>query len=156
MEPTLILTLKQQKELVIDTVTQDHVLEAGFSEAARERAELLELVGAREELVRHLEELLGRADLEPSAPLEHLDRVLEVLHVRPEEHGLSKNRNVVFHRDHHIILIRDHQAVIAHIIGPDPVILRPGTVEIDLCQLFYRGAVVLAQLANRMQDKFFC
>lgn len=36
---TLILTLKQQKELVIDTVTQDRVLEAGFSEAARERAQ---------------------------------------------------------------------------------------------------------------------
>lgn len=36
---TLILGLKQQKELVIDTVTQDRVLEAGFSEAARERAQ---------------------------------------------------------------------------------------------------------------------
>jgi type I restriction enzyme R subunit len=36
---TLILTLKQQKELVIDMVTQDRVLEAGFSEAARERAQ---------------------------------------------------------------------------------------------------------------------
>ena len=36
---TLILTLKQQKELVIDTVTQDRVLAAGFSEAARERAQ---------------------------------------------------------------------------------------------------------------------
>jgi type I restriction enzyme R subunit len=36
---TLILTLKTVKELVIDTVTQDRVLEAGFSEAARERAQ---------------------------------------------------------------------------------------------------------------------
>ena len=36
---TLILTLKAGKELVIDTVTQDRVLEAGFSEAARERAQ---------------------------------------------------------------------------------------------------------------------
>lgn len=36
---TLILTLKASKELVIDTVTQDRVLEAGFSEAARERAQ---------------------------------------------------------------------------------------------------------------------
>ena len=35
----LILTLKASKELVIDTVTQDRVLEAGFSEAARERAQ---------------------------------------------------------------------------------------------------------------------
>ena len=34
----LLLGLKQQQELVIDTVTQDRVLEAGFSEAARERA----------------------------------------------------------------------------------------------------------------------
>jgi len=36
---TLILTLKASKELVIDTVTQDRVLETGFSEAARERAQ---------------------------------------------------------------------------------------------------------------------
>jgi type I restriction enzyme R subunit len=36
---SLILTLKASKELVIDTVTQDRVLEAGFSEAARERAQ---------------------------------------------------------------------------------------------------------------------
>jgi type I restriction enzyme R subunit len=35
----LIVGLKAQKELVIDTVTQDRVLEAGFSEAARERAQ---------------------------------------------------------------------------------------------------------------------
>ena len=34
----LLLGLKASKELVIDTVTQDRVLEAGFSEAARERA----------------------------------------------------------------------------------------------------------------------
>jgi type I restriction enzyme R subunit len=36
---TQILTLKASKELVIDTVTQDRVLEAGFSAAARERAQ---------------------------------------------------------------------------------------------------------------------
>jgi type I restriction enzyme R subunit len=36
---TLILTLKASKELVIDTVTQDRVLEAGFNAAARERAQ---------------------------------------------------------------------------------------------------------------------
>jgi len=35
----LVLNLKAQKELVIDTVTQDRVIEAGFSEAARERAQ---------------------------------------------------------------------------------------------------------------------
>ena len=34
----LILGLKANKDLVIDTVTQDRVIEAGFSEAARERA----------------------------------------------------------------------------------------------------------------------
>jgi type I restriction enzyme R subunit len=34
----LILALKQKNEQVIDNVTQDQVLEAGFSEAARERA----------------------------------------------------------------------------------------------------------------------
>lgn len=34
----LILSLKARKDLVIDTVTQDRVLEIGFSEAARERA----------------------------------------------------------------------------------------------------------------------
>ena len=37
----LILALKQQNEQIIDTVTQDAVLEAGFSEAARERAKQL-------------------------------------------------------------------------------------------------------------------
>ncbi|MFO1192316.1 MAG: type I restriction-modification enzyme R subunit C-terminal domain-containing protein [Rhodoferax sp.] len=36
---TLIVSLKASTELVIDTVTQDRVLEAGFSEAARERAQ---------------------------------------------------------------------------------------------------------------------
>jgi type I restriction enzyme R subunit len=36
---TLLVGLKAQKELVIDTVTQDHVIEAGFSAAARERAQ---------------------------------------------------------------------------------------------------------------------
>ncbi|MBL8335184.1 MAG: DEAD/DEAH box helicase family protein, partial [Rhodoferax sp.] len=36
---TLIVTLKSNKELVIDTVTQDRVLSAGFDTAARERAQ---------------------------------------------------------------------------------------------------------------------
>jgi len=35
----LILGLKANKDLVIDTVTQDRVIEAGFNEAARERAQ---------------------------------------------------------------------------------------------------------------------
>jgi type I restriction enzyme R subunit len=34
----LIVSLKANKDLVIDTVTQDHVIEASFSEAARDRA----------------------------------------------------------------------------------------------------------------------
>jgi type I restriction enzyme R subunit len=34
----LLATLKARRDLVIDTVTRDHVLEAGFSEAARDRA----------------------------------------------------------------------------------------------------------------------
>ena len=37
----LILVLKQKNDQIIDTVTQDAVLEAGFSEAARERAKQL-------------------------------------------------------------------------------------------------------------------
>jgi type I restriction enzyme R subunit len=37
----LILTLKQKNEQVIDNVTQDEILEVGFSEAARERAKQL-------------------------------------------------------------------------------------------------------------------
>ncbi|MDH3460863.1 MAG: DEAD/DEAH box helicase family protein [Burkholderiaceae bacterium] len=37
----LILTLKAKSDQVIDTVTQDQLLEAGFSEAARERARTL-------------------------------------------------------------------------------------------------------------------
>lgn len=36
---TLVVTLKQQKELVIDIVTQDRLIGAEFSEAARERAQ---------------------------------------------------------------------------------------------------------------------
>ncbi|MEO8627157.1 MAG: type I restriction-modification enzyme R subunit C-terminal domain-containing protein [Betaproteobacteria bacterium] len=43
-DPTLrelILTLKQKNEQVIDNVTEDQLLEAGFSEAARERAKQL-------------------------------------------------------------------------------------------------------------------
>ena len=45
----LIVTLKQQNEQVIDTVTQDQVLEAGFSEAARERAR--KIVGTFEQFI---------------------------------------------------------------------------------------------------------
>jgi type I restriction enzyme, R subunit len=52
----LIVTLKQQNEQVIDTVTQDQVLEASFSEAARERAR--KIVGTFEQFIQqHKDEI---------------------------------------------------------------------------------------------------
>ena len=52
----LIVTLKKQNEQVIDTVTQDQVLEAGFSEAARERAR--KIVGTFEQFIQqHKDEI---------------------------------------------------------------------------------------------------
>ncbi|MEO8123950.1 MAG: type I restriction-modification enzyme R subunit C-terminal domain-containing protein, partial [Burkholderiales bacterium] len=52
----LIITLKRQNEQVIDTVTQDQVLEAGFSEAARERAR--QIVGSFENFIQqHKDEI---------------------------------------------------------------------------------------------------
>ena len=52
----LLLGLKASKELVIDTVTQDRVLEAGFSEAARQRA--LGIVQSFEAFIaRHKDEI---------------------------------------------------------------------------------------------------
>jgi type I restriction enzyme R subunit len=67
---SLILELKQQKELVIDTVTQDSVLEAGFSEAARERAE---------GMVKSFEEFIAQ----------HRDEItaLQILYNRPVRTG---------------------------------------------------------------------
>ena len=53
----------------------------GGDGAARQRAELLELIRPGEQLLGDLEELLGRGDLDPAPPLEHLHRILEVLHV---------------------------------------------------------------------------
>jgi len=68
----LLLGLKQQKELVIDTVTQDRVLEAGFSEAARERA-----AG----IVKNFEAFIA----------EHRDEItaLQILYSRPVKAPLS-------------------------------------------------------------------
>ena len=52
----LILTLKQQNEQVIDNVTQDEILEAGFSEAARDRAR--QIVTTFEQFIqRHKDEI---------------------------------------------------------------------------------------------------
>lgn len=69
---SLLLGLKQQKELVIDTVTQDRVLEADFSEAARERA-----AG----IVKNFEAFIA----------EHRDEItaLQILYSRPVKAPLS-------------------------------------------------------------------
>lgn len=68
----LLLGLKQQQELVIDTVTPDRVLEAGFSEAARERA-----AG----IVKNFEAFIA----------EHRDEItaLQILYSRPVKAPLS-------------------------------------------------------------------
>jgi type I restriction enzyme R subunit len=47
----LILALKQKNEQVVDNVTEDQVLEAGFSEAARERAR--QIVTTFEQFIEH-------------------------------------------------------------------------------------------------------
>jgi type I restriction enzyme R subunit len=69
---TLIVTLKQQKELVIDGVTKDRVLDAGFSEAARERAQAL---------VRSFEAFIARHRNEITA--------LQILYNRPTKAPLK-------------------------------------------------------------------
>ena len=47
----------------------------------------------------------GVRHLEPAAPLEHLDRVLEVLHVRPEQHRLPLRRRL-----EHVLPAAGHEA----------------------------------------------
>jgi type I restriction enzyme R subunit len=68
----LIITLQRQNEQVIDTVTQDQVLEAGFSEAARERAR--KIVGTFEQFIQ-----------------EHKDEItaLQILYNRPTKAPLT-------------------------------------------------------------------
>jgi type I restriction enzyme R subunit len=68
----LLMGLKASKELVIDTVTQDRVLEAGFSEAARERAQ---------GIVKSFEAFIA----------EHKDEItaLQILYSRPTKAPLS-------------------------------------------------------------------
>jgi type I restriction enzyme R subunit len=52
----LILTLKQQNEQVIDNVTQDQLIDAGFDQAARERAQ--KIVGTFEHFIQqHKDEI---------------------------------------------------------------------------------------------------
>jgi type I restriction enzyme R subunit len=83
----LIVTLKKQNEQVIDNVTQDQVLEAGFSEAARERAR--SIVGTFEQFIeQHKDEITALQILynRPSkAPLkfEDLKALAEALHAPP-------------------------------------------------------------------------
>ena len=68
----LILLLKAKNEQVIDNVTQDQVLEAGFSEAARERAKTL---------VNHFEQFIAQ----------HKDEItaLQILYNRPTKAPLK-------------------------------------------------------------------
>ncbi|MCD6734161.1 MAG: DEAD/DEAH box helicase family protein [Burkholderiaceae bacterium] len=83
----LIATLKRQNEQVIDDVTQDRVLEAGFSEAARERAR--QIVGTFEQFIeQHRDEITALQILynRPTrAPLkyEDLKSLADALHAPP-------------------------------------------------------------------------
>jgi type I restriction enzyme R subunit len=83
----LILTLKQKNEQVIDNVTQDQVLEAGFSEAARERAKKIvttfeEFIEKHKDEITALEILYNRP---AKAPLkfEDLKSLADALHAPP-------------------------------------------------------------------------
>ena len=83
----LLLNLKAQKELVIDIVTQDRVIEAGFSEAARERAQGL-VQNFEAFIEKHRDEITALQILynRPSkAPLrfEDLKSLAEALHAPP-------------------------------------------------------------------------
>jgi type I restriction enzyme, R subunit len=83
----LILMLKQKNEQVIDNVTQDAVLEAGFSEAARERAQ--KIVTSFEQFIQqHKDEITALQILynrPTKAPLkyEDLKSLAEALHMPP-------------------------------------------------------------------------
>ncbi|MGI9153687.1 MAG: type I restriction-modification enzyme R subunit C-terminal domain-containing protein, partial [Rubrivivax sp.] len=87
---SLILSLKQQKELVIDTVTQDRVLEAGFSEAARERAQGIvqsfeAFIAQHRDEITALQILYNRPTRTGGAPLkfEDLKALAETLQAPP-------------------------------------------------------------------------
>ena len=83
----LILVLKQKSEQVIDTVTQDQVLEASFSEAARERARKI-VTTFEQFIVQHKDEITALQILynRPTrAPLkfEDLKTLADALHQPP-------------------------------------------------------------------------
>jgi len=83
----LIVTLKKQNEQVIDTVTQDQVLEAGFSEAARERARKI-VTTFEQFILQHKDEITALQILynrPTKAPLtyEDLKSLAEALHAPP-------------------------------------------------------------------------
>jgi type I restriction enzyme R subunit len=83
----LILNLKRATEQVIDNVTQDQVLEAGFSEAARERAR--KIVGTFEQFIeQHKDEITALQILynrPAKAPLtfDDLKSLADALHAPP-------------------------------------------------------------------------
>ncbi|MFZ5555284.1 MAG: type I restriction-modification enzyme R subunit C-terminal domain-containing protein [Pseudomonadota bacterium] len=83
----LIVTLKKQNEQIIDDVTQDQVLEADFSEAARERAR--QIVGTFEAFIQqHKDEITALQILynrPTKAPLryEDLKSLADALHAPP-------------------------------------------------------------------------
>jgi type I restriction enzyme R subunit len=83
----LILALKQQNEQVIDNVTEDELLEAGFSEAARERAR--QLVTTFEQFIQqHRDEITALQILynrPTKAPLkfEDVKALADTLHAPP-------------------------------------------------------------------------
>ena len=83
----LIVTLKKQNEQVIDTVTQDQVLEAGFSEAARERARKI-VTTFEQFILQHKDEITALQILynrPTKAPLtfEDLKSLADALHAPP-------------------------------------------------------------------------
>jgi type I restriction enzyme R subunit len=83
----VLLGLKQAKELVIDNVTQDRVLEAGLSESARERAAGL-VQGFEAFIAKHRDEITALQILysrPTKAPLTYEDirALADVLHAPP-------------------------------------------------------------------------
>jgi type I restriction enzyme R subunit len=83
----LILALKQKNEQVIDHVTQDEVLEAGFSEAARERAQKI-VTTFEQFILQHKDEITALQILynrPTKAPLkfEDLKNLADALHAPP-------------------------------------------------------------------------
>jgi type I restriction enzyme, R subunit len=83
----LIVTLKRQNEQIIDTVTQDQVLEAGFSEATRERAR--KIVGTFEQFIQqHKDEItalqiLYNRPTKTELKFEDLKSLAHTLHAPP-------------------------------------------------------------------------